>query len=339
MLKIPREEHFFFPTSDGVTLCITRYQPVHLIEGREPLILCHGVACTRYFYDLDENHSLARYLQMGGFDVWVLELRGFGLSERPRLWQLGKWEWSVDTYIEYDVPAAIDFVLSMTGANQVFWIGHSMGGAVAYGYMIRRDQSKMRGVVALGGFGVFAGNELWMRIIRMLGRFSFVLPKDQGLPFDIIAKTLARLPAKRILYRNIFFDLLFNPSNMDPKATAKFFRDVISDTAANVLRQFLHSAAKNDFLSFDGEYSYARNHYRADRPILCIAGANDNLVSPNNVLAVFKRLSSKDKTYILLSRNNGFSADYGHADIVVGKKARFEVYPIIDLWLRQHVTE
>ena len=64
------KETYIVPTSDGSSITLTRYK-----GNKNPIIFIHGMGCNHLIYDWDEEHSLARYLNEKGWDVWMLDLR------------------------------------------------------------------------------------------------------------------------------------------------------------------------------------------------------------------------------------------------------------------------
>ncbi|MEK7485500.1 MAG: alpha/beta fold hydrolase [Planctomycetota bacterium] len=118
-------------TSDGVLLAIKRYRN----DGATPIILQHGLAQNLYVWDLPvSGQSLAVYLAERGFDVWIPSLRGGGQGEYTSEDVGGAWDWSIDDFAIFDVPAIISKVSDSTG-KKPFWVGHSMGGMIAYAYL------------------------------------------------------------------------------------------------------------------------------------------------------------------------------------------------------------
>ncbi|OIW16026.1 hypothetical protein TanjilG_04561 [Lupinus angustifolius] len=62
-------------------LALWRYLPSPKAPLRNhPLLLLSGVATNAIGYDLSPESSFARYMAAQGFDTWILELRGAGLS-------------------------------------------------------------------------------------------------------------------------------------------------------------------------------------------------------------------------------------------------------------------
>ncbi|KAL2321157.1 hypothetical protein Fmac_030126 [Flemingia macrophylla] len=68
------------PNSDW-KLALWRYLPSPEAPVRNhPLLLLSGVATNAIGYDLSPDSSFARYMSSHGFDTWILEVRGAGLS-------------------------------------------------------------------------------------------------------------------------------------------------------------------------------------------------------------------------------------------------------------------
>jgi pimeloyl-ACP methyl ester carboxylesterase len=130
-----REEAVHFvTTSDGWRLTLACYPRHGAPRTRCPVLLCHGLGANRFTFDLGRAPSLAVYLAHAGFDVWSLELRGHGRSDRPGLGSRHRFGWSFDDYLRRDLPAAIAKVLDTTGTPQLHLVGHSMGGILCLCY-------------------------------------------------------------------------------------------------------------------------------------------------------------------------------------------------------------
>ncbi|WVZ69205.1 hypothetical protein U9M48_018028 [Paspalum notatum var. saurae] len=64
-------------------LALWRYRPPPEAPKRNhPLMLLSGVATNAIGFDLSPGASFARYMSMQGFDTWIVEVRGAGLSMR-----------------------------------------------------------------------------------------------------------------------------------------------------------------------------------------------------------------------------------------------------------------
>lgn len=120
-----------------------------------PVILLHGSFSNRRFWYSPKGIGLGAELARAGFDVWVPEMRGHGLSPRNNAWKHN----SVSDYARYDLPLIAAFVAEQTG-QVPHWVGHSLGGttlvaALGGGYL-RADQ-----VASLALFGTQISRVYW----------------------------------------------------------------------------------------------------------------------------------------------------------------------------------
>lgn len=116
-------------------------------QQRQPIIMVHGSFTNRGFWLSASGIGLARYLTEAGFDVWLMETRGHGLSPRNDSYK----DNSLERYSVSDMSAVNEFVIEKTGLKPI-WLGHSLGGvliatAVAAGTL---PQSQVAGLVLLG---------------------------------------------------------------------------------------------------------------------------------------------------------------------------------------------
>src|SRR5690348_3349011 len=110
--RYPGEIHYA-KTADGWRIAVTRYRPDNP-NGARPVLVCHGIGSAHLGMDLTEKLSFVRALAAAGFDTWLVELRGRGLSAKPVLFGKYSYDWSFDEYVEQDAPAAIELVLRAT---------------------------------------------------------------------------------------------------------------------------------------------------------------------------------------------------------------------------------
>lgn len=88
-----------------------------------PVILLHGSFSNRRFWYSPKGLGLGPFLARAGFDVWIVEMRGHGLSPRNLAYRENR----VADYVRYDLPAVAAFVREQS-AQVPHWIGHSLGG-------------------------------------------------------------------------------------------------------------------------------------------------------------------------------------------------------------------
>ena len=108
----------------SVELALTRLGMADQNEVRGvPVILLHGSFSNRRFWFSPKGIGLGAHLARAGFDVWIPEMRGHGLSPRNRDYRYNR----VADYASYDLPAIAAFVHEQTG-QPAHWVGHSLGG-------------------------------------------------------------------------------------------------------------------------------------------------------------------------------------------------------------------
>ncbi|MEW6443960.1 MAG: alpha/beta fold hydrolase [bacterium] len=330
------QEIHLVATPDGGKISLYRYPPQG-VRRALPVILCHGLAANRFNFDLGEDVSLARTLGREGYDVWVLEVRGRGMSRRNgrnggnSLFHYAR-PHPFDTYVREDGPAAIAYVRAKTGADRVHWIGHSMGGLILYGILQGDRAREIASGVALGSPGrIDPVHRLPYRSAAY--RLLSLLP---GLELAFVSRALAPVLGR------LRFPPLYSPvnlENVDPVSVRRALCFLTSDVTRGELLQFLDWMRTGELRTFDHAYSYQRHFHRIRRPLFLIAGARDALVPPQAVEEVFGRVSSPKKRMCILGKENGQVEDYGHGDLLIGRHCQQEVFPLILGWLDEMERE
>jgi pimeloyl-ACP methyl ester carboxylesterase len=329
--KTLKPQLFYAETSDGWKIALYRYLPKNgPIPGQAPILLCHGLGANRYNLDAPGRLSLARWLVKKGFECWVIELRGSGKSTRPTLFNGKKFNWNFDHYVNYDIPAALELIQQTTGQGQVHWIGHSMGGMVAYAYLITHDPAPIRSIVAIASPSFAHLAHPLIDRLTPLRRILKFLPR---IPY---AGASALLVPIMPLFRPTIGRLFANPKNMRTFDLQRLVAIVPQDLPLTLLAQVLDWYADKGFVDDYKRLEYFRELGRIKTPAFILAGTFDRLTPPADLRYVYDEISSKDKKFILFGRDSGCRHDYGHIDLVLGKYAREEIYPHIHQWLMEH---
>jgi len=351
-------DYFYTQTDDGINLALRRYRLVNLAEDtdKDPVILCHGLGYNLLFWDLDKNVSLPRYLAQNGYDVWSLSLRGASPSSQPinsflrrvgrfnfnpqvlatlqkRLSDLKMLDWSVDNHIKYDVPAAIRFVKQQTQHNQVHWIGHSMGGMIMCAYLGSTSPEEA-GVNSFVGVGVpmvvFAPLSNPMQFLldsqAALGIGSRIMGSSSPATLGVIFGDLGT-PMDKLFY---------NTDNINEGVLRLLFLQAEEEISPSQFKQLINMVRTERFQSLDEKVDYASGLAQITTPTCFIAGTVDNMATTGAVRYAYRQIASEDKQFDLFGRVNSDRNDYGHNDLVIGKYAGKEVYPVIRKWLDQH---
>jgi len=137
----PCEEHNIV-TQDGFILLAQRIP--HGKKGsfvemqnapKKVVFLQPGLFCTTGVFVLNYIDNLAYVLADAGFDVWLVNSRNVPFPRHTSIPPSDKrvWEWTYDELAQYDVPAAVDYILSVTKVAKISaFIGHSQGGTIGW---------------------------------------------------------------------------------------------------------------------------------------------------------------------------------------------------------------
>lgn len=324
----PRGEVFRIPLpSPDHEIAFLRYRPEET-RFAEPVILCHGLAANRFNMDFFEDgtgsdrRSFARYLSRRGFDVWILELRGTGMARVPK----GA-DWSIDDEVEEDLPTAIETVLTETGAERLFWVGHSKGGIMQYLLQGRKrpGHEKVAAMVTLGSPGTV---EYQRRSVRPLLWFGRILTRFLSrIPMRLLAVPL--LPFAEVIHF-IGRRVLRVIDALDPRVLRRLFANLPADVSRGVANQLIDWVAEPD-RTLTGLEDRSLEEVRL--PMLLVAGSLDILAPPRAVEHVVQRVGSPDVTFRVMGREHGDQVEYGHGDLIIGDHAPEEVFPMVGDWL------
>ena len=124
---------------------------------------------------------------------------------------------------------------------------------------------------------------------------------------------------------------------MNRSIVFRLFRNGVDDTSPAVVHQFADAIRDRDFRSRNGSRSYTRGLHKINVPILVLAGSGDGFVTESMMQAVHDSVSSPDRELLIVSKANGYSTNYGHCDLLLGRNSAEEVYPEILNWLNQRV--
>jgi hypothetical protein len=72
-------------------------------------------------------------------------------------------------------------------------------------------------------------------------------------------------------------------------------------------------------------------------PLLCVAGAGDHQDPEWACRELFEQMGSEQKAFWCLGRQEGFSEDFGHVQMLVSKAAQAQVWPKVADWLNRQI--
>jgi pimeloyl-ACP methyl ester carboxylesterase len=315
-------------TEDGWRIALSRFLPEERSRKRHPVLLVHGLAANHLSFDLLPGRSPARWLCSQGYDVWAVDLRGHGLSEKPA--RGGKrFDWSVDDYLERDLPAAIGLIRAKTSSEKLHWVGHSMGGILLFAYLGVGQRELLCSGTALGSsldYSASASDFHFFARLRALARY---LPQ---FPLGVLAASVA--PATGY-FANPVERFLYWPSNTEPRVARAIHSECFHATSPKVLHQLASCFDPGGLRSMASSREYLPLLREARVPVLGIAGNRDRQCAPPAVQGTLDLLGG-EKRLVVFGKSHGQQDDYGHFDLLVGKRADLEVYPVLLDWLDRH---
>ncbi len=311
-------------TPDGSAFDLLRLGPG--TSPLPPVLVVHGVAMNHRNLDTDENLSLPRHLHRLGRDVWLLRMRcgRHDLSRQERRTA------SFQALASYDVPLAVREVLRRTGADQLDYIGFSMGGILLYATLGRSvPEALVRRAVVMGSPG---------RIGVLIPGFRWLLRLPAAWMPRIPFHTLSRLAAfaSEWVPTPIQHNLC-NPHNCVPGSLRLTSVDAVQSVPGPLAHDFVRFAYTDQKvrLSDGRDILDGLAHIRV--PVRFFAGARDRLGPPRSLEAACRAWGAQevniDKQLTILGVVHGYSADYGHADLAIGRQVAQEVFEPISQFL------
>ncbi len=323
---LPDQIHFL-SASDNVKIALFRYTPKGKNRHSEPILFCHGLGANMHNFDVTEKYSLARYMANSGYDSWILNLRG---ADVKGIIEYDNWDFNFDDFVKKDVPDAVHYILNKTQDRGLYWIGHSMGGMLLYSYLLQGGDKFIKAGVTLGSPVRFTSSE---KTLSGLLKLRPLLNLTVKIHANVFAKLLIPLTGA---LNTSFITNQMNVQNIDPHVIKIAQYNAVTPLSSRLLAQFGNWVGKYAISLSDGT-KITENLTSIVTPLLIISGKGDKLSTVADTVYTYEKIRSKDKTYIELSAKNGFSADYGHIDLVFGKYAPEEVYPLIKEWLDSRI--
>jgi len=326
-----QDETIYFRTEDGWRLALHRYCLRDHAVGL-PVVLCHGLSANRYVFEIPGAPSLADFLRKNGRDVWVAELRGSGMSERPGFRHSDvPYSWDFEDHLRHDVPAIIDCVLTRTGASRVHWVGHSMGGLLILAHLASHSNSQVASAITLGSHTDFSSMD--SGIFEPLLKLRWLLKRLPISPLPFLGKMFTPLaPWVPSLLLGTF-----NPNNIAPTAARKIVALAAEPVSPTELWLDFGRFLETGVFGPENGTPYLTGLNRSNVPIFLMGGSKDRMAPPEAVNADCEEIEKcMERKHLILGKNSGFVEDYGHMDLLVGIRAMTEVFPSILAWLERH---
>lgn len=154
--EVAAKDYFIATEAEAIKLHLKNKHLAQPASGpyRSTIVMMHGATfASESLFDVPlANESFMDFLARQGFDVWSVDVRGYGRSTRPQAMQadaaasppLVRTETGVE-----DFGRAVDFILAHRDLRQLDIIGMSWGGSVTGTYTSRHgDKVRRLGLIA-----------------------------------------------------------------------------------------------------------------------------------------------------------------------------------------------
>jgi putative long chain acyl-CoA synthase len=308
---------------------LRRYTPTRATQGA-PVLLIPPLMVTPEIYDMAPEQSAVAVLRDLGHDIWAVD---FGAPEDTP----GGLEKTVEDHV-LAISQAIDEVAGRTGAS-VHLIGYSQGGMFAYQTAAFRRCRGVASIITLGSpvdllrnFPVQVHTGILANLLHSAeGLIRRPLELVPGLPGKLtsIGFKLAspRQELKHFLMMLRFLDDEEELARLEPSRRFLGGEGFIAWPGA-ALRGFVNDFVVHNRMVAGGFLIDGQAVSLSDLsvPILYVYGRRDEFARPGGVRAI-QRVVPHEEVH-------GLEVDAGHLGLVVGTRAREEVWPTVDAWLR-----
>jgi predicted alpha/beta hydrolase len=297
------QESIFIPVGGQDELHLRR---IYADSDGIPIFLLHGsIENGRIFYS-EKGRGLAPYLAAEGFDVYVGDLRGRGLS-RPPIGRGARYG-QTEAIIE-DIPTFLAEIRRRREEVPAHWIAHSWGGVLLMAFYARFPEWRS-GLESLLFFGT-------KRRIAVFNREKF-------LKIDLFWNRAAPLLARIYGYL--------------PMIEWKMGSD--NETVSSLRQNRAWVEPGSPWIDPQDAFDYGTAILQAPPPpTFHFAAIKDRyLGNPLDVWDFIRETRPRRLKYRLLSRENGQRHDYGHIDMLTHPDAPQDHFPLALDWLKSGFT-
>lgn len=279
----PSEEHFIV-TDDEYILCLHRIphgRKKHFDKGPKPVVyLQHGLlADSSNWVTNFANSSLGFMLADAGFDVWMGNSRGNTWSRKHKTLSVSQdefWAFSFDEMAKYDLPASINYILNKTGQQQVYYVGHSQGGALGF-IAFSQNPVLAKKIKVFFALAPVTSIDFASSPLAKLGKLPDLLLKDlfgrrEFLPQNAVLKWLSTHICTQVILKelcgNIFFLLCgFNEKNLNMSRVDVYATHCPAGTSVQNMLHWSQAIKFHKFQAFDwGSSDKNYLHYNQSSP-------------------------------------------------------------------------
>lgn len=291
-----KQESLYIKLTETDTLHLKR---IYQNPKGVPVFMLHGsIENGRIFYS-KSGKGFAPFLARHGYDVFVADMQGRGLSTPPisRASKYGQ----VDV-IKTDIPAFLNKIKSIKGDVPMHWVSHSWGGVLLLAHMGRFNPKVLSAVHFGSKRRLTARNkDFYTNVLFYWGFLGYLSVYLKGY-----------LPAKAFKMG----------SDNEPK---QHFLQI-----DKWIRK--HSKWVDNVDGFN--YAEALQNKQLPKQLFVAAKADTVLGNPKDVKLLMNETGkNQPNDYLFLSKENGNKHDYDHNNMLSHKDAPTDHFPSILAWM------
>jgi pimeloyl-ACP methyl ester carboxylesterase len=234
--------------------------------------------------------------------------------------------------VNLDLPLVLDLVAKDAETERLSWVGFSMGGMLAYAYLAKYGDDRIRSLVTIGSpiritLSLARLISAVNRLSKMVGAEEQTIGGTLSARLHLFASLTAFLPDRALKSRQ--FDFLYEPDNINYNTLRAFFAKIVEPIPSGLENSF-SQFIREGFVSLAGDFDYfdGLGSMRGKRPhCLFLAGEKDKLAPPASVRLAQKALTpGVDDNFAVIKGS-------GHNDLVIGNNSEGEVWERCLDWL------
>lgn len=295
-----RYQSLFHPHNEHSLHVMHISQPGH--DGT-PILLIHGmIEDGRIFYH-KSGKGLGSFLAQQGYNVYVADLRGKGLST-PKITAASRYG-QTET-IQEDIPSLIRFVLSHSGKDKLHLVAHSWGGVYVNSALLFQPE-----LISHVLSSTFLGSKRTVRAKTI----------ERYIKIELIWNRLSLLASKRSGY-----------------LPAVRYKLGSANESLKTHQQCVDWVKNDAWVDSDNHFDYgAAAKVTTLKPTLHIAAIADNSMGHQfDVKSFIKECGPHKADFMLLAKKRGNALDYDHINMLTAPECVQDHFPTIHHWIQKH---
>ncbi|KAJ3639987.1 hypothetical protein Zmor_003313 [Zophobas morio] len=325
----PCESHTI-TTEDGYILVYHRILHGKNDDGsvqKPPVLLMHGTFSSSADYvSMGPDRSLAYLLADIGYDVWIGNARGNEWSRNHTTLDVVKdaeeyfdFSWHEIGY--YDLPAAIDHILSVNGGDGLHYVGHSQGTTVFMVLTTTRpeysDKIKLASLMGPPAAMTHQSNPIILELAKYIFEIEALFKKYKFYELTYVkeirefAASYCAQPGSFEICEGIIFEFIgADAPQLDINIVPVLFSNMPTNSAWKQLFHYLQEIKSGEFCQYDHGseknleiYGSARppvyDLSKISTPVAAYYGKNDVLVNYTDVQIFISDLPTVANDYLV----------------------------------------